>query len=108
MPRQGPAEQSVRLLPYLGYHVWRSSSRFHGPGIQAPRAAPSLVASDDEGAGMSGRWSSTQTYDPQETACPREAADGGSFAPLASAKQLHRTTLGRGGRPQRGREGRGG
>ena len=48
---------------------------------------------------MSGRWSSTQTYDPQETACPREAADGGSFAPLASARYLQVTTFGRDGRP---------
>jgi PPOX class probable F420-dependent enzyme len=48
---------------------------------------------------MSGRWSSIQTYDPQEAAYPQEAADGGSFAPLASARYLQVTTFGRDGRP---------
>ena len=37
---------------------------------------------------MPGRWSSTQTYDPRQAAYPQEAADGGYFAPLASARYL--------------------
>jgi PPOX class probable F420-dependent enzyme len=48
---------------------------------------------------MSDRWSSTQTYDPQQAAYPQEAADGGSFAALASARYLQVTTFGRDGRP---------
>ena len=42
---------------------------------------------------MSGPWSSNQTYYQQE------AADGGYFGPLASARYLQVTTFGRDGRP---------
>lgn len=48
---------------------------------------------------MSGRWPSTQTCDPEEAGYPREAAGDGYFAPLASARYLQVTTLGRDGRP---------
>ena len=75
------------------------SSGLHCPGIQAPWLGPSLVASDDVGGSMSGRWSSAGTYDPREAADQQETAGAGYFAALAPARYVQVATFGRDGRP---------